>query len=365
MFARIFKPPKKDVSFQENFIFATSNIVSYEYTKKWCGTGNFTMVLPLDVSVLKKLSVNYIVSYDGDLLFIQNIKYDNGSITLTGTDLNGWLDMRITVFGETQAAGAEGYDVVKGTTGECVNHYINNNIINPEDESRKIPLEIAGTATGITDDSYMARLEMLSSVVINLCNNANIGYEITTRNFSGDSYKFYTLEGVDRSADQNTNPRVILSRKYGSVLDATFEHSVENNFNAIYATGADVTQTVYRDKDNIPSGAERRETSVDVTVDTVADIEQYALYRLQDNIETHTYELSLNAVNGYGTKFFLGDKVTVKDDLTNNMFTAVITEVTKHYSDGEHKITLSLGKQKQKLLNRIINNLCNGNVKKR
>ena len=363
MFAKIFKPPQKDVSFQENFVFATPDIVSYEYTKKWCGTGSFSMTLPLDAALLKKLSINYIINYDNDWLFIQNISYNNTQIILSGTDLNGWFDMRITVFGETQVAGADGYDVVKGTTGECVNHYLENNIINPVDSERAIPLVIANTVTGIKDDSYMARLKRLSEEVIDLCNNAGIGYEIKS-NMTGDSYRFYTKETVDRSANQNINPRVVLSRKWGNVLDATFEHSVDNCINAIYATGANVTQTVYRDS-SIPTGVFRRETAIDVSVDTVADIKQYALYQMQENIEIHSYELSTNAVQQYGVKFNLGDKVTVKDDLTNNMFTEIITEVTKRYSRNENKISLSLGKQKPKLLNRIINDLTTGTIKKR
>lgn len=88
--------------------------------------------------------------------------------------------MRITVFGKKQVYEVEGYDVVKGTTGECINHYMLNNAISPSDNNRNLPrLIIKQTVQGKKEDSYMARLQLLSEVIGNLCKNADIGYEIS------------------------------------------------------------------------------------------------------------------------------------------------------------------------------------------
>ena len=353
MIVKVFKYPTENGSFQDEFLLSTSKFVSYEYTRKWVGTGNFTLVLPMLKDFLKIVE-NCILCIDGDWLFVNNIKRDEKQIEISGTDLNGFLDLRITAFGKTQASGADGYDVVKGTTGECINHYINNNAVNPEDANRKIPrLVIGQTAKGKDSDSYMARLKMLSEVVGNLCLNATIGYEIVA-DLDNNRFVFNTLTGTDRSIEQSDNNYVILSQKRNNLYSATYERGNEDLLNAIYATGADVTQTVYRDS-TAPTGILRRECAVDVSVESVSDIKDYALNAVSGNIANNSYELDVAAVEDFGKVYKLGDYITVKDAVTGNTWTAQIVEATKTYSATEKKIKLTLGDAKTKLLNKIQN----------
>lgn len=353
MVIKVFSYPTESGSFQDEFLLSTNKFVSYEYTKKWVGTGNFTLILPLTKDFLKIVE-NCILCIDNDWLFVNNVKHNEKQIEVSGTDLNGFLDLRITAFGKTQVSGADGYDVVKGTTGECINHYINNNAVNPEDNNRKLPrLVIGQTAKGKDKDSYMARLKMLSEVVGNLCLNATIGYEIVA-DLDNNRFVFNTLTGTDRSIEQTDNNYVILSQKRNNLYSATYERGNEDLLNAIYATGADVTQTVYRDN-NTPSGILRRECAVDVSVESVADIKDYALNEVSGNIANNSYELDIAAVEDFGTLYKLGDYVTVKDAVTGNTWTAQIVEATKTYSATEKKIKLTLGDAKTKLLNKIQN----------
>ena len=85
---------------------------------------------------------------------------------------------------------------------------------------------------------------------------------------------------------------------------------------------------------------------------------------MEDNVETHSYTVDPSAT-GYGTDYDLGDKVTVIDRVTGNRFDAVITEAVKSYSQGAQNITLSLGKQKKKPLQRIVNDLIGGVARRR
>lgn len=354
MMLKVFGYPTESGDFQSEFLFQTDKVIRYEYVKKFVGTGNFTLVLSIDTAYVNRLVENCIVNYNNDWLFVNNVKHDDKQITLSGTDLNGFLDLRITVFGETQVAGADGYDVVKGTTGECVNHYINNNAVSPTDSNRKIPrLVIGQTAQGKTEDNYMARLQVLTEVVGNLCQNATIGYEITA-DISNNQFVFNTLVGTDRSIEQTTNTAVIFSQARNNLFSATYERGNEDLLNAIYATGADVTQTVYRDS-SVPVGILRRETAIDVSVETVADIEDYALNATNGNISNNSYELDIRGIEDYGTKYKLGDYVTVKDTVSSQKWTAQIVQVTTRIADGEYKISLTLGDAKTKLLNKIQN----------
>lgn len=356
MLLKVFAFPKENSTFQNEFLFQTNNVISYEYTKKFAGTGNFTLVLAIDKSYVNRIVENCILSYNGDWLFVNNIKRDDKQITLSGKDLNGFLDLRVTIFGETQVAGATGYDVVKGTTGECVNHYINNNVVNPEDENRRIPrLVIGQTAQGKAQDSYMARLKVLTEVVGNLCTNATIGYEIVA-NIAKNQFIFNTLAGTDRSIEQTENTPIIFSQARNNLFSATYERGNEDLLNAIYATGADVTQTVYRNG-NTPAGVLRHETAIDVSVDSVADIKDYALKQVEGNISNNSYELDIRAIDDYGKKYKLGDYVTVKDVVSGRAWTAQIVQATTRISSNEYKISLTLGDVKTKLLNKIQNSV--------
>lgn len=356
MLLKVFAFPKENSTFQDEFLFQTNNVVSYEYTKKFVGTGNFTLVLAIDKAYANRIIENCILNYNGDWLFVNNVKHDDKQITLSGTDLNGFLDLRITIFGETQVAGAKGYDVVKGTTGECVNHYLNNNAINPEDKSRRIPrLVIGQTAQGKAKDNYMARLQVLTEVIGNLCENATIGYEITA-DTSKNQFVFNTLVGTDRSIQQSDNTAVIFSQARNNLFSATYERGNEDLLNAIYATGADVTQTVYRNG-NTPTGVLRHETAIDVSVDSVADIKDYALKQVNGNISNNSYELDIRGIDDYGKKYKLGDYVTVMDTVMGKAWTAQIIQITTRISSNEHKISLTLGDTKTKLLNKIQNSV--------
>lgn len=365
MYAKFYKTPTvENNDYTELFLFATDRIINYEYTKRWTDVGDFQMVLPFGSVDLGKIKLNYLIEFYGDWLIIENIKHDNMQITLSGYDCKRLAQLRISTFGNSTVAGTEGYDVVRGTTSECIKHYFDNNIIHPADSERAMPIIWHSETEGLEQDSYMARLESIADITKTLCDNAGIGYDITNHAMRG--LRVELKNSVDRSIFQYDNPIVIFGYSRYNVKMLEFEHDESNLLNAIYATGADVTQTVYRD-DVVPKGILRRETAIDVSVDTVADIKQYALYDVEENVETHTYSLDISVNAGYGEKFNIGDIVTVQETGVGryNFYSAVITEVKRSISAGNESISITLGKQKPKLLNCILNNLLNDIRKRR
>ncbi len=255
-----------------------------------------------------------------------------------------------------------GYDSVEGTTAECIRHYLDNNCISPSDNARKLPLKWGGGAVGLTSDRYMARFEYLSDVVNALCDNAEIGYDVSgTMTTSG--FKVYTVQGTDRSFEQSERPRVILSAKWGNVISQSFEHGVDNLLNAVYGTDSNGYSRLIP---TTASGIARRECNISVSVPiTDTWFDKYALNEIRENIETHSFEIAVPFSGGYGTDYFLGDKVTVKDDFTGDRYNRIITEVTKSYSQGRKTLTLTLGNSKQKPVQKIVNNLLNRTQQRR
>lgn len=358
MFAKIFKPPTLTSTFTDDFLFATDRISSYEYTKRWTKSGDFTLVCPFDKEILQVLELNGIIFLDNDWLFIQSISYSGQQIAVTGKDCKTFLETRIALPNNT---GYTGYSSVSGTTANCIEYYLNLNCINPTDTKRKLPLIFAGGTAGLESDNYMARFEYISAIVTTMCENAGIGYDIRG-NIADSGFKFYLLKGVDRSFDQDVNPRVIFSSHWRNVISQSFEHGVDNLLNAVYATDVDeVSQLVA----TTASGISRRECNVNVGIShTDSWFEKYALKEIKDNVATESFDISVPFQN-YGTDYELGDIVTVKDDFAGGFYNRTVTEVTKSYASGQRSISLVLGIPKQKPAQKIINNLLNKTQKRK
>lgn len=360
-------------TFSDAHLFDTDTMIEYSYTKRWSKVGEFSLSLPFRNETLSSIRVNGFIQAKDDMtnetdwLWIQNVTYDGKKITVSGKDAKGLLDTRIAVYGDTQHKGTEGYDVASGNTKVCIRHYLNSHAISPSDAARKLPIRhIVGTV-GLSEDSYMARFEYLSDIVSELCDGAEIGYDLQVQNLYTQGFVVVLSEGDRRDFGQSDNPRVIFSLRHRNITSQNFSHGVSDLFNAIYATDSEgYTGEVSRGS-TPSSGLSRRECNITVSSVGFADdwFDKYALEQVKDNVETHHYTIDVGVSSGYGTDYSLGDTVTILDDYTDNRFNARITEVTKTYSTGSRKITLVLGQQKQKPLEKIVNDFMSGTARHR
>lgn len=372
MFAKFFKAATLSGGswsyFTDDFLFATDKVVSYEYTKRFTKTGSFSMVLPFNKSWLSQLAINGTIYYDGDWLWVQSIQYDGKTITLSGTDAKGLLGTRLSLFDFNESEpGTQGYDVVTGTTQECIQHYVRNNaVVGTCQMGRELPITAFSGIDGLTSDSYMARLEYLSDIVTALCENAGIGYEMTGQ-LSSAGFKLETTQGVDRSFSQDAVPRVIFSPNRRNVRSMVCEHGVDNLYNVVY--GVDANETVgvtYRDTSGDTQIA-RRECTTSVSEVTVSNpmFDKYALHTVEDNVATHSYTIDAAVSSGYGSVYHIGDIVSVQDAWTGNIDSYQIAEATKVYGSGQQSLSLVFGVPKQKPLTKIVNNFISGTLRRR
>ena len=121
-FCRFFHPPGSGYSADQQFIGATKKVSSYEYSGKFYDSGEFRLVMRTDRNLLKKLSFDTIIFYDGDTHIVEDIETHGDETILSGMDLKGILKRRKAVFNANI-----GYDGITGTTAECIEHYIKNN----------------------------------------------------------------------------------------------------------------------------------------------------------------------------------------------------------------------------------------------
>ena len=390
MFAKIFKQvvsAENQFDFQSNLVFVTDRIVNYEYTKRWTKPGDFKLVFPFRKELLRAVKLNGFIYFDDDWLWIQSVSYNGQTINVSGKDCKGLLETRIIIPNNTGYTGYSSVptDSASWTTLRCIQYYVNR-CCNPTyaDSNRCLPLTVyrnsSSEVRGLMDDHYMARFEYLSDVVTNLCDNADIGYDVKG-DFSSNIFELKTLRGTDRSVNQNINPRMIFSADWRNIVSQTFEHSVENVLTSVYGTDSgDYSKLIERNPDvpqqaldmndsndtaKIAAGFSRRECNVSVGLsNTDSWFEKYVINEVKDNVAAESFEISV-PFSGYGKDYFLGDTVTVKDDFTGDKFTRVITEVTKNYSNGQRAVSLVLGIPKQKPMQKIVNNLINRTQKRK
>lgn len=323
MFATLYKPiSEASPTWAETKITDIFKIISYNYTKKFYEVGSFSMVIPVNEPSAELLETNtFLATDDGDFLFVTSIKETESRIALEGFDLKYLLAGRVTLFPtEEQDRGTYGYYVTKGSTGECICNIVKHNITEASDPNRRIyGFSVSSSAQGLTEDTYMTRLEPLDQVVATLCKNAGIGYDVTMEFGSslGDGIRFDVIKPTDRSEEQTDVPRVIFAKSFMNVESLSREVGVTAEKNAIYAingTNIDdaVVKLVNRDgEDKADYGVYRRETTVNVNCD-VEEIDNYALKEAEDFISTDSFIMEAAAAESYKKEWFVGDIVTFR-----------------------------------------------------
>ena len=366
MIVQIFKPLETDLdTFDGNKIGEIPAVISYQYTKHWQKPGSFTLVIGAGHEDESKITEDSLLLIDGDWLLVVGIKPTDTDTTITGTDLKGYLKQRITLYSEAQDTGAQGYDVASGSTETVLKHYVSNNAANPEDPNRKIPRMVvsADQHRGLESDNYMARLENLADVEENICTNADVGYSVEA-DYPNNQIIFDIVPRVDKTEDQIARNRVVFAVNRGNVISLSGERDAQNYRNVFYATKADgnleadaITQKVLREGATEATGPYRREVQVNVSADSISEIETYARHEAENYIMADSYTVEAGSIAEYGAEYALGDVVTVKDVARGKTADKVIIQAEKSISGVEKSLRLTFGDSKRKLISGINENV--------
>lgn len=366
---QFYSTPDGVKTWNQCYLGGIMTFTSFSCNPKFVGYGKFELVMPYNERWLGVLDLNYLVEVcingrsgnNADWYIIQSIEFDTKNIFISGYDLNYLLTLRISVYINNNT---QDYDPVSGTTAQCIQHYLDSNMINPANENRRIPLSFsANGVAGKTNDVYLAKLKPLNEIVDDLCESAGIGYII--RGSTGSAVaklSFTLLQGVDRSVTQNVVSPVILGASKRNVRSIKFIRDCTDEVNCIWATGAGATMAVFRDVTNIPKGIERRECAVDVDVQSVSDLSKYALYEVRDNVRADNYTVEPDS-GSFGSMYNIGDTISVRDDVLKRFYNASVTQASISYTPGHKAVKITVGEPKMKLLDGIVNNIKNGTAK--
>ena len=350
-------------SFQSAKVGDILNITEYQYKKSLTDVGLFSMTIPLDTPYADEIAEDYYLFVDKkDWLLVQDVKKTETGYAITGTDLKGILATRITLYDVVN--DTMGFDSVNGSTEECCKHYVLNNVINPADSNRVVPLVTLAynQSRGIANDTYMSRFEYLHEVIKKLCENAKIGYTMYA-DVMNNKIIFDIVNIVDKTIDQQDRNRVVFDVKNKNVLSYERVKGNSTYKNAFYATkSGDGTESSATTKlchptTEVPTGIARKEMHLNVSCDSVADIETYAKYQYKDYAKIDSLVIAPADVKGYGVIFDVGDMVTQKID--DEYVNVVIQSAEINYSGENYNVTINFGDEQPrplKYLKTMINN---------
>lgn len=325
---------------------------SFIWTDRYNEYGDFEIYTKMSAELLDVIKQDYYLQQPNsdhtmiiEKLLIESDVEEGDNLTVTGRSLESILDRRI-IWGQK---------TLSGSFQDAIETLLNENIISPSNENRKIPNFIFEKST----DSTITEMEIdaqytgdnLYDVINALCVERDLGFEVKLND--SKQFVFRLFVGEDRSYDQTENPYVIFSPNFDNLISSNYLESKSSLKNVTLVGGEDKEDTprTYTAVGNV-SGLNRREiftdaSSVSREVDDVTLSEDEYISQLrqkgketlaaEDNMEALSFEgeADTSTMFLYGEDFFSGDIVQVEDAYGHDT-KARITEVvtSDNTSDG-------------------------------
>ena len=345
-----------DESFEPFAIIDTYN--SLIWTDRYNECGDFELFTAMSMDLLNVIKQDYYIRRpDSDhVMIIEKIEIDTdvedgNTITITGRSLESLLDRRI-VWNETS---------LSGSFQDGIEKLLNENVISPSNESRKIPnfkME-KSEDQAITNLTIEAQYkgDNLYDILQTLCTERNIGFKVVLSDANELVFSLYS--GTDRSYDQTDNPYVIFSPNYDNLISSNYIESKSSFKNVTLVSAEDSDNRPEEEGAEAPlvetavgnvSGLARRETftnygSISRTTEDdkkISDSEITAMLRqrgketLAENAAILSFEgeAETSTMFKYGEDFTIGDIVQVEDHYGHESRARVIELVLSDATDG-------------------------------
>lgn len=322
------------------------------WTERYSAYGDFEIYTNVNEAVLGNLRQDYYLWLKGSdqTMIIEELKIESDSengnhLTVTGRSIESILDRRI-IWKQT---------ILNGNLQNAIKKLLNENIINPADQSRKVSNLVFEASTdpaitGLTVDAQFTG-DNLYEVIKKLCDAKNIGFQIVLSNDNKFVFKLYA--GTDRSYDQFANPYVIFSPKFENIINSNYLESKKAlktvTLVAGEGEGANRRTVSVAIQSGAGSGLERREMYTDArdissTVDerTLTDAEynaqlsQRGSENLAENIFVKSFEGQVETTHmfKYGEDFFKGDVVQIVNEYGIEAKSRVVEIVRSQSTEG-------------------------------
>lgn len=317
-----------------NFI-ATGILDSYEsfiWTDRYARCGDFEVCTTVNTKTVELLQPDFYLwrKETNHVMIIDEIKIeydaeDGSTLTVAGESLEGILKRRI-IWSQTS---------INGSLQNGVKRLLEENIINPTDEKRKISNFIFEE----NSDERIASLTLeaqyvgdnLYDAICDICDSNEIGFQITLND--NNQFVFKLIIGEDRSYAQTDNTFVVFSTDWDNVINSNYLVSNRTEKNVVLISGEGEYPNKKTSSVGDVSGLERRELYIDASdvssekedETTMTDSEYISALNQRGEEELASYkktriydgEMDANQMFVFGKDFFIGDIVQLKDEFGN------------------------------------------------
>ena len=301
------------------------------WTSRFFEHGDFELYLPCSKESLFRYTPDrYLMRWDSPTtMIIEKTEIESDEETgekliITGRCLKSLL-MRRIVWDQTTFTNK--------TVEYIIRSLITKNVISPSDSSRKIDNFVLADEVGFDDVVENAQYtgDNLYDVIVELCKTYGYGWDV---NLIGGKFVFQLFKGVDRSYEQDVNPRVTFSDDFENLITTKYSKDTMNlkNVARVAGEGEGLDRTIYTV--GVATGINRRETWVDakdltsttkdendkdVTL-TTAQYKEVLINRgkekLSENVSIESFEGTVETLEQYSfpEDFDLGDRVSVANE---------------------------------------------------
>ena len=342
-----------------NYLGQVDDYESLIFRRKWSGYGEFEITLGYCSPILQARRFILLDEDPKRSGCIEYVQYDEakGTYTVKGFSLLKLLETRITV--PPKGKANQSY---QGTPAEILQQLVTANAIAPEDSQRVIPHLVLGDRPSSGGSiPYEPCYNILAEDIRSIANACSLGAEIEL-NWREQRLEFVVRQGVDHTAAQSLQPRVIFSDAYDNISGQVYTLDVSSERNIGYVAGrgdGEDWKVVTVDLAGA-SGFERKEVFIDAH-DVEEGANENALLRergiagLSAMRAADSYDFTV--VSGTAMQYLqdwdLGDLVTVISDPLNTVVDERILEVEEVYDASGAQITPTVGEPEKTLQEKI------------
>lgn len=232
------------------------NFISFIWTTRYYDAGDFELVCNVSDKTNQFLKNGNYVIQDGDdnVGIIESVEADidedmKYTIIARGRFLPAILARRIIAV-QTQ---------LSGLFSDCIYQLINDAIISPVIEARRIDNFITGGHVVNKELEKQITGSNLLTQITELCQLYDVGFNVLLTD--DHKFKFDLYEGTNRSYDQNVNPWIVFSDKYDNLLSSIYIQDMATYITDVLVAGEGEgvdRKTVWATLDN-PTGMDRYE----------------------------------------------------------------------------------------------------------
>lgn len=316
---------------------------SFIWTDRYDKAGDFELVMPVSVENIALFQNDYLVlrTDSEHLMYVDTIEtqsnVESGSVLkVTGHSMENILNRRI-IWKQTR---------IQGNLQNGIEKLLNENLISPEDSSRKMEgfKFVRSTDPNVTSLSVDAQFtgDSLYDAVTKIVKDANLGFKVTMP--TDGQFEFRLYSGVDRTYDQTDRPYIIFSPNFENLMNSNSIVTYVNHRTVALVggegEGSDRYLTTVEWDGGAGTGFSRREVFIDardvsrkVNNQEVSNSEYYKMLKTRGKEHLAEYKITTTfdgeAENSrsfkYGKDFNIGDIVQLEDEY-GQTFTARITE---------------------------------------